>query len=909
VKSKPVLISKLQVLTVHSSVISRQRLVERLDESINKKLTLVAAQAGFGKTTLLCDWIHQRDVPTSWFSVESSDSDPLQFLTYLIAALQNIDKNIGLTALDLLKSPELPPLPSILTALINSITHVSENFILVLDDYHLANAQPINTVLTFLLDHLPPQMHIILSTRSDPPLPLSRLRSQNQMLEIRTSDLSFTREETVRFIRKNLGIDLTSDEIELLERKTEGWITGLQLAVLSMQSRGDAAQFIKDFKGDNRYIADYLMEEVLSGQPDHIQNFLLYTSILERLYGPLCDTVTGQKDSYQKLIDLERANLFIYSLDNEQKWFRYHRLFSDLLFQRLKYSQPDTVDELHRRASEWYFRNSFKDEAVSHALIAQDFDRASNLIEDIAEPIWERGQQAKLLRWFKSLPVGMVSTKPMLSILQARSQVMCGDSPSAELTLQKAEQVLETDCGEGIEMLPDGTSFHRELSRDEFCGKIATVRALLAMYRGDVDSATHQAREALYLLTREDMMWRGVAASMLGMAHGWAGTGDIIKAKQGFSEARDISETAGNASLFVFASMGLAVVEIFQGRLKEALKLFRKLKRFIEERGLVETGNASSILSSIGAILFEMNEIEEGRRLVEESIEHAEKAYDWVVLAANRLNLVRILFSAGEYHEAQNVLSILVQDTSDFEIPPWMKHRTSALRARIYLATKNGEEVDRWVEDSRLSLKDKITHRREAEFLVFARILHDQNRLDEADHLLKRLISNAEAGNRILVVMEALLIRALVLYDRGEVNEALEVLGQVLALAEPGGFVRIFVDEGPDMAELLAKNLTELEKSYGQPPTRVSRTYLKKLLVAFEAEKPPPKEKIHAEALSEREIEVLLLIKAGFSNQDIANKLFISLNTVRTHTKNINAKLDVHSRTQAIARAKELGLL
>ena len=908
-KSKPVLVSKLQVLPVPSSVISRQRLVDRLDESIHCKITLIAAQAGFGKTTLLSDWIHQRDIPVSWFSVESSDSDPLQFLTYMITALQDIDENIGRTALDLFKSPELPPLPSILTALVNSMNGVSEDFILVLDDYHLADAKPINTIMTFLLDHLPPRMHIILSTRSDPLLPLSRLRSQNQVLEIRATDLSFTREEIVQFIHKNLSTDLTQDDIRLLETKTEGWITGLQLAVLSLQGREDAAQFIKQFKGDNRYIADYLMEEVLAGQPEHIQKFLLYTSILDRLYGPLCDTVTGQKDSYQTLIELEKANLFIYSLDNEQKWFRYHRLFSDLLHQRLRHTQPDIVNELHHRASEWSLRNSFRDEAVFHALAAQDFDRASILIEDIAEPMWERGQQSKLLRWFASLPTGMVSKKPMLSILQARAQVMSGEPQSAELTLQRAEQALETACGEMFEMLPDGTSIHRELDRDELCGKIATVRAILGMYQGDVGRTTQQGRKALELLPKEEMVWRGVAASTLGMAQSWAGTGDFIKARQAFSEARDISEAAGNDSFSLFAGLGLAAIEVYEGRLKEALKAFRKLDNFVNEKGLAETGYASSIQSSIGAILFEMNEIEEGISLVEESIKHSERIYDRIILEANRLNFVRMLFSQGEYHEAQNVIASIEQDIIDFEIPPWMKHRTSALRARIYLAKKNREEANRWVEDSGLNLKGRITHRHEAEFLAFARILHDQNRLDEADHLLKRLINNAEAGNRTLVVIEALLIRSLVLYDRGDVNKALEVLDQVLILAEPGGFVRIFVDEGPDMAALLSKSLAGLEKSHGQQPSCVSRAYLKKLLVAFEAEKTAPKEKIHTESLSEREVEVLQLIAAGFSNKDIANKLFISLNTVRTHTKNINSKLEVHSRTQAVARAKELGLL
>ena len=378
---------------------------------LTRKLTLISAPAGFGKTTLLVDWVHKHKIPVAWFSVDKGDNDPLHFLTYVILGLQSLEAGTGKAALTMLQSPQPPPIESILINLINDVIRIPTDIALILDDYHLVDAKPIHDLIAFLLENLPEQMHMIIATRSDPPLPLlARLRSQNQLTELRAADLSFTADETAILFNESLNLRLSTKDIHLLETRTEGWIAGLQLAALSLQGRKDPSGFIKGFKGDNRYIADYLTEEVLNRQPEHLRNFLLQTSILGRLCGSLCDAVTRQENSQQMLNTLEKANLFVIPLDDERCWYRYHHLFADLLEQRLRMKQGDLVAELHRRASQWFAENDFKNEAVDHAFAAQDYTQAAQLIEEIAEIDWDRARESRLLQWFKKLPDEQIET-------------------------------------------------------------------------------------------------------------------------------------------------------------------------------------------------------------------------------------------------------------------------------------------------------------------------------------------------------------------------------------------------------------------------------------------------------------------------------------------------------------------
>jgi len=907
----PILETKIYIPAPPQTLVQRARLVQRLNEGMKCKLILISAPAGFGKTTLLSDWIQQSKMPVAWFSVDKGDNEPVHFLNYIIAGLQTVESNIGQSTRNLMKSLQLLPIQSILINFINDVISIPKDFALVLDDYHLVDSKSIHHLITFLLDHLPPQMHLIIATRSDPTLPLSRYRSQNQLTEIRAADLIFTTAETSLFLNEKLSLGLSNDDIALLESQTEGWIAGLQLAALSMQGRKDKSNFIKVFTGVDRYIGDYLVEEVLSRQPERNKNFLLQTSILDRLSGPLCDAVTKQIDSQSMLNALEKANLFIFPLDNERQWFRYHHLFADLLQQRLRQTQSNLVLELHRRAYNWYLQEGLKYEAVDHLIAAQDFNQATQLIKEIAEIDWDRGRESKLFEWFKMLPEEKICSSPQLCIFHARELLESGYLEKAEKRLQEAEGMLESATEEATEesnresaQRPDFHKYKYELQ-----GRIAVIRAWMASYRGDISEIIQYSRQALKSLPEEDLMWRSVAATSLGFAHGWSGDGDLIKAHQAFLEAKDISEAAGNIYMNLLASHSLYVIEMMQGKLKENKEKFQNLIQLAEECGMSRIGIAGSNYSIMGYLHCEKGEFEEGIRYIEKGIQIAEMGHDTITLVGCYFNLIRALYYKEDFTGAQSLIQKIEKIAADFTLPPWMTHTLEASKGLIWTVTGNLNAAANWVKERGLSIDDKLSQRREGEHTVLARILIAQDRLEEADQLLERLIENAEARTRFRVVIEMRLLRALTFYKRNDVHSAWGDLSQALALAEPGGFIYTVISEGKPMAELLEKILEEMKKADAEKKFSFSKAFVKKLLSTFKAAKPSKKALDLVEPLSERELEVLHLLAAGLSNQEIAQKLFISLNTVRTHTKNINTKLNVHSRTQAAARAKELGIL
>jgi LuxR family maltose regulon positive regulatory protein len=696
------LTTKLFIPEVQKTLVQRARLTNLLNEGFNKKLILISAPAGFGKTTILCDWIHQSRIPIAWYTVDENDNTPQQFLFYLISALQRIDSSVGQSAVNIIKSPQPSPINTILVGLINDIASIKSSFAIILDDYHSMGDKRINDIISFIVEHQPKQLHLIVSTRSDPSLPLARLRSQNQITEIRAADLSFNMVESAIFLNERLELELSPDEIELLKSKTEGWIAGLQLAALSVKGRSDKSDFIKSFTGDNRYVVDYLIEEVLNRQSKTIQNFLQNSCILDRLTGSLCNDLTEQTNSSEILQTLERANLFIFPLDNQRKWYRYHHLFSDLLRKRLKLMDLDRLFSLHKKACQWYLKHQMKDEAINHAIAAKDFEIAAKLIEDIAEIDWDRGQESQLLKWFRRLPEELISSSPHLSIFHARELFESAQPEEAEERLKNAEFLLQK------ETIP-------EKARKSIKGRIAVIRGVMASYRGDIPNIIKYIGQALELLSDEELMWKSVAATTLGFAYGWSGEGDMRKAHKAFSEAREISIKADNIYFNIFAGSCIAVVEVKQGNLKTAIQMHTHLLELSKERGMWQVGPVGSIFSALGNILCEKNEVKKGIENIKKGIELSTLGQDPLALTGCNFHLVRSLLFQKDYKGAQNVILKIDHTAQHFEMPPWMLSTLEALRVYTWLGLGKIKLVQDWINKRKLSIEDAIHQQREAE--------------------------------------------------------------------------------------------------------------------------------------------------------------------------------------------------
>jgi LuxR family maltose regulon positive regulatory protein len=898
-----------------SSVVPRPRLIERLNEGLHRTpgVTLISAPAGFGKTTLVSDWLQQSDprLRTAWLSLDDGDNDPTRFLTYFIAALQQLDPHIGQTAQRLLHAtqPQPPPIETLMTALINDISAMSagDQRIIVLDDYHVIKDKPIDEALTFWLDHLPPPpggVHLVIATRDDPHLPLARLRARGQLTELRATDLRFTSSEAAEFLNQVMDLDLSAEDIAALETRTEGWIAGLQLAAISMQGHKEITSFIKSFTGSHRFVLDYLIEEVLEQQSECIQTFLLQTAVLDRLTGSLCDVLTGQDNGRTTLEMLEHANLFIVPLDEERRWYRYHHLFADLLRQRLHQTQAERVPILHSRASEWYEQNGFVDEAIAHALRAEDFKRAAFLIEEHVDAIWQRGEHTKLRRWLVGLPVELVFSKPHLCILHAWDLFTSGQQDAAERSLRAAEQALDPTTNGATETSPIERDQPPGSDRMKIQGRAAAIRAFLASYRGDVPGTIQYSRQALEYLPEQDSNWRVTATIALGDAYSLGG--ELAAAVRVQLEALEASKAAGNLYLMLIASMKLAVTLRQQGRLQRTLEICQHQLKLANENGLSQTVVVGWLLAIWGEVLAELNDLDEAIHQVKKGTELTERGRDLAMIGWSHLCLMRVLFTMGDLAGVEESIQKMENIAQQYHVPPWITNLMAAWQVRLWLAQDKLEAASQWVLERGLDVDREPTFLHEIEYVVLARILIAQGRLDETTRLLQRLLEAAEAGGRTTRVIEILMLQALAFQAGGDTVRAMDTLERALSLAEPGGYVRIFVDEGPPMARLL----------YGVAARGITPDYVRKLLAAFPVAEPEqadlsktqvPKSEL-VEPLSEREIEVLQLIAEGLTNQEIANRLYLSLNTVKVHTRNIYGKLGVHNRTQAVTKARALGI-
>ncbi len=890
----PVLSTKLFIPLPRAPAVPRPLLVERLQSALgsSRKLTLVCAPAGFGKTTLLSEWIgevRRRDpnVRVAWLSLDERDNDLSRFLTYLVAALQSADPTVGT---DL---PDALPVEATLTGLLNEVAQASHSFILLFDDFQLIEVAPIRDALTFLLNHLPSNLHIVIASRSDPTLPLARMRSRGELTELRAADLRFASNEATAFLNDVMGLALSPDDIAALETRTEGWIAGLQMAALSMRDRSDIAGFIQAFAGSHRFIVDYLGEEVLQRQPDQVRRFLLGTAHLDRLSGPLCDAVTGRVDSTELLEALERDNLFIVPLDDRRQWYRYHHLFADVLRARSLREDADHVVTLHRLASEWHEAQDLQEEAVRHALAAADYDRAAGLIERALPAMRRSRQDATLLAWLAVMPDAFAEGRPVLSVYYAWSSLTSGDVDGAERRLDDAEFALATT----------GESHHDSVGSEELQMlpvTIAVYRASVSQARGDVAGTEMHARRALDLTQPGDHLGYGVAAGLVGLAL-WA-KGEIGPAIQTFSDARTSLQTARHTADFLGSTVVMADMLVVQGRHGDARRAYEQALQVATAEG---ERSAADLHVGFGELCLEHGELAAAMQHLEASKALGEGASLPVIRHRWFLVMARIRHAEGDLDAAHELLreaeSLYVRGFLP-EIRP-----IHAMQARIAIAQGRLSDAAAWADQKGLSALDDVSYLHEYEHATLARLLIAQRRADprrgsipDLSGLLEHLLAAAEAQGRWGSVSEILLLQALASEAHGDLDFAMVPFARALAQTDPAGPVRLFLDEGPPVARLLNE---AAQRGFA---TR----YVHSLRIASaSAQHAPLSVQPKGEALSERELQVLRLLATDLSGPEIARELFVSLNTFRTHTKHIFAKLSVNSRPAAARRAHEQGML
>ncbi len=879
----PILATKLHIPAARARIVTRARLIEQLNEGLEHRLTLISAPAGFGKTTLVSEWLAGLEQPAAWLSLDEGDNDPARFLSYFVAALQTINEDIAQGILGVLQSPQAPPVEPILTTLLNEIAAIPHPFILVLEDYHVVDTKPVDDVIAFLLGHMPPQMHLVITTREDPQLPLARYRARGQLTELRAVDLRFTPEEAADFLNQVMGLHLSPEEIAALETRTEGWIAGLQLAAISMQGHTETTSFIKSFTGSHHFVMDYLVEEVLRQQAENIQTFLLRTSILDRLCGPLCDAVVRDPSAagQQTLEYLERSNLFIVPLDDERLWFRYHHLFADLLRQRLLESTTSSTEaarsslaELHIRASQWYEDNGMPLQAFHHAVAAEDIERAARLVEEKGMPLQSREAVISVLAWLQSLPNAALNAKPWLWWRYASLLLINGQSTGVEEKLQAAEAALEDAEESG--------------KTRNLIGQIAGARAVLALSQYQVEPMLVQSRRALEYLDPSNLSSRASANWTLGFAY--FNLGDRTASRRALTEAAALSQAAGDVFTTILATIGLGQAAEKENQLYDASETFQRVVQLAGNQPHQVIGEAHL---GLARVLYEWNDLDAAERHGQEAL-RLERQYERVIdrFIICEVFLARLRLTRGDLPGAA---AMLAEADRAARQNSFVLRMPEIAAARVLTMIRQGDLESAAILAQTYQLP-----------LSQARVHLAQGKIAAALALLGQFRQQMEEKGWEDERLRAIVLQAIALHAHGEKDNAMQVLAEAFAMAEPGGFIRLFVDEGLPMARLLSEAAVR-----GLRPA-----YIRTLLAAFEAEAGQREVQLRTpsaqpliEPLSQRELEVLRLIAQGLSNREIGDRLFLALSTVKGHSRIIFDKLQVQRRTEAVARARELGLL
>jgi LuxR family maltose regulon positive regulatory protein len=874
----PLLKTKLHIPPTRLNPVARPRLIEKLNEGLTRPLTLISAPPGFGKTTLLTAWLEQSTRPAAWFSIDERDNDLARFLAYLVAALETVQAGIGRQSLNRLHSRRAPALESIMTLLSNDIaaiphdpsTPLGAGFVLVLDDYHLIELQAIHEAMGFLLDRLPPPMRLVIATRADPPLPLARLRARGQLVELRAPDLRFSPDEAAAFLNERMGLNLTSEQIAALDARAEGWIAGLQLAALSMQGRQDIAGFVNAFAGSHRFVLDYLTEEVLRRQTPEIQSFLLQTSILDQMNASLADAITGRNDGAQALAQLEKANLFVVPLDDKREWYRYHHLFDDLLQNRLQESQPEQIVELHRRASAWYEQNGFVNEAIDHALAAQEFKRAARLIEQIAPALLIRSEDRTLRNWLAALPETLIQANPSLGVWYATALAGSGNFDLMEARLSHLDDAQLDPLVHGV---------------------AALMRATVALLRSDLPHAIEAAHNALATTTVTD--------------------------------STDPQAEFSNITA-LFLTMLLAEAETAAGKLRNAAASYH---RQMEIRAFTTLVDFSSIFSGyahvrLAELFYEWNELDAAAQHAEQGLaiarlERNEEFESYALIALAQVKQAQGDF-AGAIELGKQAMTLARKRNVPVEI--------RFIASRYVKILVQQDRLDDAAQAAREIPADDLAtwFMQGAQAPVAnARLLIARREFDRAVQALEQLQVQTQASGETRMLMEVLALLSLARHGQGDDAQATTALTRALSLAEPEGYVRTFVDLGEPMKFMISDLRFQIDTN---PENQPLVEYVNRLLAAFPVAVVETNHKSEtlapaasagvinlkssmAEPLSERELAVLRLIDQGLSNQEIADRLVVAVSTVKTHINNIYGKLGVASRTQALARAHEIKLL
>ncbi len=914
----PILPTKLYIPTTRSDLVLRPHLLRKLDEGLKPgfRLTLVSAPAGFGKSTLVSVWARQMGLPVAWLACDESDNDPIRFWNYFLAAIQTVDPELGKKLAALVQSSPVLPIDVLITSLVNEISFSSKPFCIILDDYHLIEEETIHKNIDFLLDYLPAVVHLIIVTRVDPSLHLARRRGRAELCELRAVDLRFTKAETADLLNQIMRLDLDQRDLNALESRTEGWIVGLQLAALSLQGRHDAHAFISAFEGDDRYIADYLVEEVLNRQPEHIRDFLLETSILHRMNGVLCDALTGGHNSQAILNTLENANLFILPLDNRREWFRYHQLFAKLLRQYLVQKKgAESVATLFHRSMDWHVQNGLIDEAVEYALEGGEFNTALGLMAQIIEDMFARNEFVTILRWAEALPESLLIYTPGLCLGFGWAAIATSQPKKAEYFIKLVEkhvgisvdQFIALDSAKQQALTAENLAALIELTVQQ--ARVAIdeneISPILDTYSHILPYLTEDRSEDAFIFNPPSNL-RGPMILIVALANELQG--NLREAESGYHEAVQLGKNLNNFPIVAQGLAHLGQVKTLQGFLNLAEETFKEAMDYsIRQFGQV-TGFFGNSMIGMGNLAYERNDLKEAQRLLDGGLILAKLLNDWQGILPGLTGLAKLRMAEGDPAGAFEIVYELIELSHNY--PEIVFTIAEGLRAQLLIEQKWFEEVELWVRLRGYSIKTDPSILPVEHALVLARFWFAQKQFEHAHRFLTELQKNAEEceewGRWILILaMDALVLDAMEFH-----TEALMVLHKSLRWAESESFVRTFVDLGVPMRNLLSQSANSKD-------FEALHEYIEQLLAAFDIQKEAfmetptatPARKPLPDALSDREIEVLGLMATGASNLEIAQEFVITINTVKKHISNIFSKLGVKTRIQAVERARNLGVI